>query len=189
MKKILYITFVLLVLLVAVHNNGEAAMSGDLVRLPTANMIDSTGEVGVILNDSGAKVTAIAKLMPWLEAGGKIHSNENINSELSPLVKVLLIDEYNYGLNLTTGYEDELYITSSKTLDYNLKGYLGFKNHDGLFVGVAKTFNEEEVQIKEKDNDENVISSIPPIRVALEYYNSNFNLGIRTNINKTLRAE
>ena len=194
MKKTISILFILVLLLTGIHSTGEAALSGNLVLVPDAKVIHGNAELAGELRADRAKVSGLIKLTPWLEIGGEVSSSGQYNeTNFSPLAKVLIINEYNYGLDLASGIRDQdLYFTAAKTFDYGIKGHLGLGNGNmgGLFVGVTKVLNTKDIQISERGSrQESVVSSIPPIRVTAEYYNQSFNFGARANIDNTLIAD
>lgn len=198
MKKLIYISMALVLILTAVNGVGEAALSDNLVLVPEASIVEKTGEIsGDIILDEGVsngKFSGVFKLTPWLEAGVVI-SEGTQNNELSfdPLVKTIIINEYNYGLDLAAGLRGEdLYITGAKTLDYGLRGHFGVGNgrFDGIFVGLTKVLNTNDIEItEEKEDNKDAFSSLPPIKASIEFMNGRFNIGFRTNITNELKAE
>ena len=194
MKKTISILFILVLLLTGIHSTGEAALSGNLVLVPDAKVIYGNGELAGEISSNRGKISGLVKLTPWLEIGGAISSGGQYSeTNFSPLAKILIINEYNYGLDLASGIRDkDLYFTAAKTFDYGVKGHLGLGNGNmgGLFVGITKVFDTQDIQISKKGSrQDSVVSSIPPIRLSAEYYNQSFNFGVRANVNNMLIAD
>ena len=198
MKKLIYISLALALILTAANGISEAALSDNLVLVPEASIIDETGEVSadIILNDGlgNGSISGVFRLTPFLEAGVVV-SEATQNNELSfdPLVKTILINEYNYALNLAAGlHGEDLYVVGSKTLGHNLKGHFGVGNgrFDEIFVGLSKTINTSSIEISEENtNNNSIISSLQPVKASIEFMNGNFNIGARSEIIGGLNAE
>ncbi|MGM0437599.1 MAG: hypothetical protein ACQEQD_04970 [Bacillota bacterium] len=198
MKKLIYISIALVLILTAVNGVGEAALSDNLVLVPEASIVERTGEIsGDLILDEGlgnGKLSGVFKLTPWLEAGVVVREGTQ-NNELGfdPLVKTIIINEYNYGLDLAAGLRGEdLYITGAKTLDYGLRGHFGVGNgrFDRIFVGLTKVLNTNDIEITEEETENNdAFSSLPPVKASIEFMNGRFNLGFRANITNQLKAE
>ena len=198
MKKLIYVSMALVLILTAVNGVSKASLSDNLVLVPEANIVTKTGEISgdLILDHSLGKgnISGVFKLTPWLEAGLVVSEGAQYN-ELSfdPLVKTVIINEYNYGLDLAAGLRGEdLYITGAKTLDYGLRGHFGVGNgrFGNIFLGLTKVLNNNDIEIRE-NNKENidVFSSFPPIEASIEFMNDNFNIGFRTNITNEFKAD
>lgn len=198
MKKLIYISIALILILSAVNGVSEAALSDNLVLVPEASIVEKNGEIsGDLILDEGlgnGKLSGVFKLTPWLEAGVIIREGTQ-NNELGfdPLVKTIIINEYNYGLDLAAGLRGEdLYITGAKTLDYGLRGHFGVGDgrFDGIFVGLTKVLNTNDIEITEEEEENNdAFSSLPPVKASIEFMNGRFNLGFRANITNQLKAE
>ncbi|HKL75665.1 MAG TPA: hypothetical protein VJ881_06325 [Halanaerobiales bacterium] len=198
MKKLIYVSMALVLILTAVNGIGEASLSDNLVLVPEASLVEKTGEIsGDLILDEGlgnGKVSGAFKLTPWLEAGVVV-SEGTRSSELrfDPLVKAIIINEYNYGLDLAAGLRGEdLYITGAKTLDYGLRGHFGVGNggFDGIFLGLTKVLNTNDIEItEEEEENNNALSSLPPVKASIEFMDGRFNIGFRSNITNELKAE
>jgi len=198
MKKLIYITMALVLILTSVNGISKASLSDNLVMLPEASLVDKTGEIGgsLILDEGlgNGKLSGIFKLTPWLEVGLDI-SGGSRSSELrfEPLFKAIIINEYNYGLDLAGGLKGEdLYITGAKTLDYGFRGHFGIGNggFDGVFLGLTKVLNKNDIEITEESNgNDNVYDSLSPVKASIEFVDGKFNIGFRSNITNELKAE
>lgn len=191
MKKVIYVSFALILLLAGIHSTGEAAVSGNLVLVPEAKMINGNGEIAGEIRSGSGRVSGLLKLTEWLQVGGEISSDKNDEIDFAPLAKVLIINEYKYGLDLATGLRaEDLYITAGKSFANGIKGHLGLGNESmgGLFVGVSKVLSTEAIQISEEkgNRQKSAVSSIPPVKLSAEYFDQSVNLGIRANINRKL---
>ena len=198
MKKLIYVSMALVLMLTVVNGVGEAALSNNLVLVPEASIVDKTGEISgdIILDDNNTdgNISGVFKLSPWLEAGVVVsEGNASSDLEFDPLVKAMIINEHNYGLDLAAGLRGEdLYITGARTLDYGLRGHFGVGNgsFDDIFVGLTKVLNTKDIEITEENSDNSgSLSSLPPIRASIEFMNGSFNLGFRTNISNQVTAD
>ena len=194
MKKMIYITFILFFLLTALHNTGEAALKGNLVTVPESNVINSKGEMALEISPNHSQISGIVKLNQWLQLGAMLNSTGGGEMLFSPLAKILIINEYNYGVDLSAGLRhDDFYLVAGRSFEKGLKGHLGLGNGsmNGIFLGVSKYINAKEVQIIEESEteDNNVLSSIPPLRLSAEYIDHSINFSVRTNIHNNLLTD
>ena len=193
MKKIIYFSLVLFLCLTAIHSTAEAADSDKLILLPEARIISQTGEVGVKISSEQNKVMGAVKLTEWLQVGAEMTPDQDDNNFI-PTAKVLIINEYNYGLDLAAGLEDDnLYISSRKTFGKGIKGHLGLGQEEmgGLFIGVSKVITPNSIQISEKkkvDSNKKSRSLMPPLKLSAEYVDQNINLGVVARLNNSLNV-
>lgn len=192
--KISIVVFALMALVVGIHSTGQAAVSNNLIFVPTANIISNQGAIaGEMYGDLG-RFEAVYRLDPRVEIGGEIISNDNGDSDIGPLLRILFSRETADQPAFAAGLRDkDLYATVSKSLGYGVNGHIGIGDgaFDGLFVGLNKVINPVSIEIDSDSDDRSttVTSSFPTTNLMVEYINQKVNFGARINLQNTLNLD
>lgn len=182
------IVFLIVVAILAIVQPADAVET-DLIRTPTAGIIENQGAVGAERIGSDTRIYGLFKLENFIELGGQVIDNPQ-EPELGILLKTRLIAEGEGRPDLAVGIRGRsLYAVGSLSLAENTRGHFGLSDNEmgGIFFGIDHVINPYDVQIVDEDNGQGM--RLPRTRIMAEYINQSFNFGARMNMTPELSVE
>ncbi len=160
--------------------------AGELVSVPTANILQDRGRIGAEYIGDETRIFGAFRVENFLEIGGQVKEED-----LGVLLKTRILEEESDLPSLAVGIRHTSpYFVASKYLDRNTNLHFGIgdSNPEGLYIAINTIFNPG-IQGIAYVADEKEEVMLPRTNLMLEVVQGEVNAGIRTLLAPELSAE
>ncbi len=188
-KKLLIFIFLFVLILLIVKQPVQAVnSSADLLNSPTSRIMINRSIVGINNIGKANNLYGVIKIQHLMEMGIVI-TDFSYQNNIDTFFKARMLGERDYIPEISIGaYNSDLFVTASMYLGFNIDGHIGLfgLNKESLFFGLSKIINPYQGALF-AENKGGI--TFPKIKVMAEYFEEQYNIGVRMNITPAVSVE